>query len=102
MDFEIRDSLDSVDADAIVIGITEGVEAAAHDHSRFASIVQSLFTSGDLPLKPLDTLLVPGTPKIIFIGIARAGDAEAWRRAAATVVRRVKKVRRLAFSTGDA
>jgi leucyl aminopeptidase len=102
MEFEIRDSLDSADADAIVVGITEGVESAASVQGRFASIAQSLFASGDLPLKPLETLMVPGTPKIIFVGIAKAADSEAWRRAAATVVRRAKKVRRLAFSTVDA
>src|SRR5262249_23014552 len=56
---------------------------------------------GDLPLKPLETLTVPGTPKLVFVGLAKAADAEAWRRAAATVVRRVKKVKALAFSGGD-
>jgi len=41
-------------------------------------------------LKALETLIIPGPPKIVFVGIAKAADAEAWRRAAATVVRRIK------------
>src|SRR5262249_17239633 len=68
---------------------------------RFASTAVPLFTSGDLPLKHLETLLVPGNPKIVFVGIGRSADADAWRKAAATVVRRMKKVRSLAFASGD-
>jgi leucyl aminopeptidase len=101
MDFEVRQSLELADADAIVIGIQDGVEASEACDPRFASIVVPLFASGDLPLKPLETLMIPGPPKIIFIGVGRSPDAESWRRAAATVVRRAKKVRTLAFSGGD-
>jgi leucyl aminopeptidase len=46
-------------------------------------------------------LTIPGSPKIVFVGILKNADAEAWRRAAATVVRRIKRVKRLAFSGGD-
>ena len=101
MEFEIRESLDRIEADAVVIGIPEGVDAVAACDGRFMSTARSLVDSGDLPLKPLETVMVPGTPKLIFIGVAGNTDAEAWRRAAATVVRRVKKVRTLAFSGGD-
>jgi leucyl aminopeptidase len=45
--------------------------------------------------------MVPGAPKMVFVGIARTADAEAWRRAAATVLRRAKRVRTLAFAVGD-
>jgi leucyl aminopeptidase len=98
MQFEIRESLDGVQADAIVVPVLEGADRA---DIRFAAIANPLFAGGDLPLKALDTLMIPGSPKTIFIGIAKAADAEAWRRAAATVVRRFKKVRRLAISGGD-
>src|SRR5262245_31983386 len=101
MEFDIRDSLDNVDADAIVIGIREGVDPTSACDSRFASIAQPLFASGDLPLKPLETLIIPGNPRLVFVGVAKAADAEAWRRVAATVVRRVKRVRTLAFPAGD-
>src|SRR5262245_19621708 len=101
MDFEIRESLELAEADAIVIGIQEGIEASEACDARFASIAVPLFASGDLPLKPLETLMIPGPPKIIFVGVGRSPDAESWRRAAATVVRRAKKVRTLAFSGGD-
>jgi leucyl aminopeptidase len=101
MEFEICETLQSVETDAIVLAISEGAENADHLDARFASVAKTLFSSGDLPLKPLETLMVPGTPKTVFIGIARNADAEAWRRVAATVVRRVKKVRRLAFVGGD-
>ena len=101
MEFEIRESFDGIQADAVVIGIPEGVDAWTACDGRFMSTARSLIDSGDLPLKPLETVMVPGTPKLIFIGVAGNTDAEAWRRAAATVVRRVKKVRTLAFSGGD-
>src|SRR5262245_51553985 len=101
MDFEVCETLQGVDVDAIVVPIPEGMENADALDARFASTAKTLLTSGDLPLKPLETLIIPGTPKIVFIGVARALDAEAWRRVAATAVRRVKKVRRLAFVGGD-
>jgi leucyl aminopeptidase len=101
MEFEIRESFDGIQADAVVIGIPEGVDAVTACGGRFMSTARSLIDTGDLPLKPLETVMVPGTPKLIFIGVAGNTDAEAWRRAAATVVRRVKKVRTLAFSSGD-
>jgi leucyl aminopeptidase len=101
MEFEIRESLDRVDADAVVIGIPDGAESASACDARFASTAAPLFASGDLPLKPFETLLIPGTPKIIFVGIAKSADAEAWRKAAAAVVRRVKNVRTIAFPGGD-
>src|SRR5207247_7077884 len=92
--------LEAIEADATVVAIPEGVEAASACDPRFASIALPLFASGDLPLKPLETLMIPGPPKIIFIGIARNPDAEAWRRAAASVARRVTKVKRLGFASG--
>ena len=100
MEFEIAESLEKIDADAIVVGIPEGAEAVGAD-TPFASIANPLFPSGDLPLKPLETLMIPGSPKIIFIGIAKTADSEAWRRAAAAATRRVKNVKKLAFSGGD-
>jgi len=57
-----------------------------------------LFESGDLPLKPLETLILPGKQKIVFIGISKTGDSEAWRRAASTAVRRLKKAKSIAFA----
>src|SRR5712692_3647222 len=98
MEFEIRESLDGLQADAIVVPVPEGADRA---DSRFAALANPLFASGDLPLKALETLIIPGPPKVVFVGIAKAADAEAWRRAAATVVRRVKRVKRLAISGGD-
>jgi leucyl aminopeptidase len=101
MEFETRESLDHAAADAIVIGIPEDVEVASACPAPFASIALPLLASGDLPLKPLETLIVPGTPKIAFVGVAKSPDADAWRKAAATAIRRLKKVRTLAFATGD-
>src|SRR6266699_3728836 len=98
MEFGIVESLEGIDADAIVVAIAE--DAASCD-ARFAAIANPLFASGDLPLKPLETLMIPGSPRTVFIGIGKSPDAEAWRRAAATVVRRVKNVRKLAFAGGD-
>jgi leucyl aminopeptidase len=101
MEFEIRESLDGIQADAIVVPVPEGTDRC---DPRFSATAIPLFASGDLPLKPLETLVIPGTPRILFIGIskaANASDSEAWRRAAATVVRRVKKVKTLAFACGD-
>src|SRR5690242_8155051 len=102
MKVEVQDSLDKVDAEAIVVGVREGVEPNNACDARFASIALPLFASGDLPLKPLETFVQAGTPKTVFIGIAKAADSEAWRRAAATAVRRMKKLRTLAFYGGDA
>jgi leucyl aminopeptidase len=98
MEFEIRESLDGLQADAIVVPISEGADRT---DSRFAALANPLFASGDLPLKALETLIIPGSPKVVFIGVPKAPDAEAWRRTAATVVRRMKKVKRLAISGGD-
>src|SRR5689334_14954797 len=98
MEFEIRESLDRIQADAIVVPIVEGTDRA---DARFATVANPLFASGDLPLKPLETLIIPGSPKIVFVGVSKTADAEAWRRVAATAVRRMKKVKRLAISGGD-
>jgi leucyl aminopeptidase len=101
MKLEVRDSVDQVDAEAIVVGVREGVDPDDACDSRFSSTALPLFASGDLPLRPLETLVLPGTPKIVFIGIAKSADAEAWRRAAATVVRRMRKVTAFAFCGGN-
>src|SRR5437899_5708916 len=98
MEFEIRDSLDGIQADAIVVGLPEDADRS---DPRFSATANPLFASGDLPLKPFETLVIPGAPRIVFIGVPKGADLEAWRRTAATVVRRMKKVRRLAFSFGD-
>jgi leucyl aminopeptidase len=98
MEFEIRESLDRIQTDATVVPIVEGTDRA---DARFATIANPLFASGDLPLKPLETLIIPGSPKVVFIGVSKTADAEAWRRVAATAVRRMKKVKRLAISGGD-
>lgn len=97
MEFEIRESVEGADVDAIVVGIPEG----ATSDPDFAAIANPFFESGDLPLKPLETFIVPGKPRTIFIGISKAGDAEAWRRAAGTVVRRMRKLKSIAFAGGD-
>src|SRR5579864_3170085 len=98
MEFEIRESFDGIQTDAIVVPVLEGADRT---EQRFAAIANPLFADGDLPLNPLETLMVPGSPKTIFIGIAKAADAEAWRRATATVVRRFKKLKRIAIAGGD-
>src|SRR5207253_6890445 len=98
MEFEIHESLDGIPTDAIVVPVSEGADRT---DPRFAATANPLFASGDLPLKPLETLIIPGTPRIVFIGIPETAEDEAWRRTAATVVRRVKKVKRLAFTGGD-
>src|SRR5919204_3179422 len=97
MEFEIRESLDANYVDAVVVAVPDGTDRC---DPRFAATANPLFASGDLPLKPLETLIVPGTPRIVFIGIPKTADTEAWRRAASTVVRRVKKGKRLAFTGG--
>ena len=101
MEFETREVLDHAVADAIVIGLPEDVEVASGCPAQFAPIALPLLASGDLPLKPLETLIVPGTPKIAFVGVAKSSDADAWRKAAATAVRRIKRVKSIAFATGD-
>jgi leucyl aminopeptidase len=98
MEFGMVESLEGIDADAIAVAIPENANSC---DQRFAAIANPLFASGDLPLKPLETLMIPGSPRMVFVGIAKSPDAEAWRRAAATVVRRVRKVRKLAFMGGD-
>jgi leucyl aminopeptidase len=97
MKFETRDSVEGADVDAIVVSIPEGATSDPY----FAAIAKPLFDSGDLPLKPLETLVIPGKPRTIFIGISGSGDAEAWRRAAGTIVRRMKKLKSVAFAGGD-
>src|ERR1051326_2030348 len=98
MEFEIHESLDGIPTDAIVVPVSEGADRT---DPRFAATANPLFASGDLPLKPLETLVIPGSPKIVFVGVTKTPDAEAWRRAAATAVRRMKKSKRLAFAGGD-
>ena len=98
MEFEIRDSLDGIQADAIVVALPEDADRS---DARFSAMANPLFASGDLPLKPFETFILPGPPRIVFVGVPKAADLEAWRRTAATVVRRMKKAKRLAFSCGD-
>jgi hypothetical protein len=64
MEFEIRESLDNVDAEAIVVPISEGADPASPCDARFAATASMLFSTGDLPLKPLETLMIPGAPKL--------------------------------------
>src|SRR5215475_5779438 len=97
MQFEIQEDLDSA-VDLVVVGIPEGAQEC---DARFSKVAEPLFHSGDLPLKPLETFIVPGSPRTMFIGLTRAANAEAWRRAAATAVRRVKKAKKIAFAGGD-
>ena len=99
MEFRIVESFDAVEADAVAVLIPE--DATTCD-PKFAAVAGPLFASGDLPLKPLETLLIPGSPKILFVGVSRNADADSWRKAGATAVRRAKKVRRLAFAGGNA
>jgi leucyl aminopeptidase len=98
MQFDVRESLTGVEADLIVVGIVEGSNQC---DPRFMNVAESLFKSGDLPLKPLETFVVPGTPRTMFIGLSRTEDSECWRRAAATAIRRAKKGRKIAFAGGD-
>jgi leucyl aminopeptidase len=97
MQFEVRETLRDLDVDAVVVGIPEG---SASVDPKFAEIAGPFFESGDLPLKALD-IFTTGRPRTIFIGIPRTGDAQAWQRAAATVVRKVKNIRSVAFANGD-
>src|SRR5688500_14663716 len=99
MQVVVRSSLDQLDVDALVVGIPEGSDST---DSRFSEIARPLFGSGDLPLKALEIFVVGGKPKIVFVGIARNQDAQAWQRAAATVVRKVSNTRSIAFTNGDA
>jgi leucyl aminopeptidase len=98
VEFRSVESLNAIEMDAIAVPVLE--DATTCD-PRFEALAKPLFAGGDLPLKPLETLLIPGSPKIVFVGVAKGGDAESWRRAAATVVRRVKRVQRLGFANGD-
>ncbi len=98
MEFHLVESVDGIEVDAIVVPVPE--DASTCD-ARFAAVAKPLFASGDLPLKPLETLLIPATPKILFIGISKTLDVEAWRRTAATAIRRAKRVRKLAFAGGE-
>ena len=98
MEFEICESIEQREPDAIIVGIPDGADGC---NPRFAAVANPLFASGDLPLKPLETFMVPGKPKIVFIGVSKIGDAESWRRAAATVVRRLKKANTIAFTGGN-
>ena len=95
MKFEIRESWEQSEADLLVVPILEGADGC---DPRFAAPADSLFKSGDLPLKANETLLIPGNPRTLYVGVGKADDAEAWRRAAATVVRRVKKTKKIAFA----
>jgi leucyl aminopeptidase len=97
MNFEIRENLDS-GADIVVVGIPEGSQRC---DARFMELAEPLFKSGDLALKPLETFVVPGPPRLMFIGLAKPAGAEAWRRAAATVVRRANKAKSVGFIAGD-
>src|SRR5215467_3541541 len=97
MQFDIQDDVDST-VDLVVVGIPEGSQEC---EPQFRKLAEPLFKSGDLPLKPLETFILPGSPRIMFIGLSKAANAEAWRRAASTVVRRVKKGKRIAFVGGD-
>ncbi|HEY2381511.1 MAG TPA: leucyl aminopeptidase [Terriglobia bacterium] len=98
MEFRIVESFDTIEADAVAVPVLE--DATTCD-ARFAAQAKPLFAGGDLPLKPFETLLIPGTPKLLFVGVSRSADADSWRKTAAAVVRRVKNVRRLAFAAGD-
>ena len=84
MEFEIRDSLDGIQADAMVMALPEDADRS---DPRFSAIANPLFASGDLPLKPFETIIIPGTPRIVFVGIPKAADLEAWRRMAARWIR---------------
>ncbi len=89
----------SANADLVVIGIPEGSQGC---DPRFMPLAESAFKSGDLPLKPYETLIIPGPSKVMFVGLTKNPDAESWRRAAATAVRRAKKARRIAFAASNA
>ena len=97
MQIEIRDALETTAVDLVVVGIEEG---ASQCDVRFMNQAGPLFKSGELPLKPLETFPLAGSPKVLFIGLAN-NSAESWRRAAATVVRRVGDVKSVAFVGGD-
>ena len=97
MQIDVRDTLETAGVDLVVVGIEEG---ATQCDTRFMSQAGPLFKSGDLPLNPLETFPLSGVPKILFIGLSNS-TAESWRRAAATVVRRVRNVKSVAFAGGD-
>src|SRR5690242_7788061 len=97
MRFEIQETAESA-ADIVIVGIPDG---ATQCDARFMPLAESLFKSGDLPLKPLETFVVAGSRRTMFIGLPKTADAEAWRRAAGTVVRRAKNAKTIAFAGGD-
>src|ERR1051326_620198 len=98
MRFEIQETAESA-ADIVIVGIPDG---ATQCDARFMPLAEPLFKSGDLPLKPLETFVVAGAARrTMFIGLQKTADAEAWRRAAGTVVRRAKNAKTLAFAGGD-
>src|SRR5438046_1065778 len=97
MRFEIQETVDSA-ADMVVVGVPEGAQQC---DSRFMNAAEPLFKTADLPLKPLETLVLPGAPRTMFIGLPKTADAETWRRAAGTAVRRSKNAKKIAFVGGD-
>jgi leucyl aminopeptidase len=98
MKIETVQNLNSADAELVVVAVAENAKAA---DPAVSALSAPLFASGELPLKPLETLVMPGTPRVMFIGLAKSADAESWRRAAATAVRRAKNASRIAFAPGD-
>jgi len=98
MDFEISPGVPA-GVDLVVVAIPEG---ASECDPRFMAVAAPLFESGDLALKPLETFLIPGSPRTLFIGLPAKADAESWRRAAAASIRRSKNVKTIAFVAGDA
>jgi len=75
-------------------------EGAERCDQRFAVAAAPLFESGDLPLKPLETLILPGNQKIVFIGISKTGDSRPGG-APLNGSARLKKAKSIAFAGGD-
>lgn len=98
MQLEIVNTWPQTDIDAVVIPVLDGAD---HVDPRFSHLASGLFASGDLPLKANETLLVPGSPKTLFVGVSKQTDPLAWRRYGATAIRRLKKVKRVAVLTQD-
>src|SRR5690242_15360975 len=98
MNFTVHSDLNSLDVDTLVVPVPDGSTVLAEP---FTAVSAPLFRSGDLPLKSLETVIHHADRRTVFIGFPKSPDIETWRRVGATVVRRVRKSKAIAFAGGD-
>jgi leucyl aminopeptidase len=67
----------------------------------FAGLAEPLYRSGELPLKPLETVTLHGDRRTVFVGTSRNPNGEEWRRVGASIVRKMRKSKSIAFMGGD-